>query len=169
MRQNVALCGNGLKRNESCPTVICSQKEPECKPATSSSLTSTLSTSLMGLLRTSDTKPTCHEFKFNQFHSCFSIFNRTMSICTKLYILARSTQKYTVSNILRYKELTLCIRQILDSSKFKDLADDNFEFDENCGKFPKWVEKTVGKGEIARYEQFLLIPHCFQMTCTADT
>ena len=31
------------------------------------------------------------------------------------------------------------------------------------------VENTVGKGEIARYEQFLLFPQCFQKTCTADT
>ena len=26
---------------------------------------------------------------------------------------------------------------------------------------PKRVENTVGKGEIARYEQFLLFPQCF--------
>ena len=26
----------------------------------------------------------------------------------------------------------------------------------------------MGKGEIARYEQFLLFPPCFQKTCTAD-
>ena len=25
----------------------------------------------------------------------------------------------------------------------------------------------MGKGEIARYEQFLLFPRCFQRTCTA--
>ena len=31
------------------------------------------------------------------------------------------------------------------------------------------VENTVGKGEIARYEQFLLFPQCFQKTCTLDT
>ena len=29
--------------------------------------------------------------------------------------------------------------------------------------------KHWGKGEIARYEQFLLFPQCFQKTCTADT
>ena len=29
------------------------------------------------------------------------------------------------------------------------------------------IENTVGKGEIARYEQFLLFPQCFQKTCTA--
>ena len=27
----------------------------------------------------------------------------------------------------------------------------------------------MGKGEIARYEQFLLFPQCFQKTCAADT
>ena len=59
--------------------------------------------------------------------------------------------------------------QILDSSKLKDFADDNFKFDENDKKFSKWVKNTVGKGEIACYEQFLLFPRCFQKTCTADT
>ena len=29
----------------------------------------------------------------------------------------------------------------------------------NVRKFFKWVENTVGKGEIARKEQFLLFPH----------
>ena len=29
----------------------------------------------------------------------------------------------------------------------------------------KQVENTVGKAEIARYEQFLLFPQCFQKTC----
>ena len=42
--------------------------------------------------------------------------------------------------------------QILDSSKLKMFADDNFKFDENGRKFSKRVENTVGKGEIARYE-----------------
>ena len=43
-------------------------------------------------------------------------------------------------------------RQILDSSKLKQFEDNNFKFDENSRKFSKWVETTVGKGEIARYE-----------------
>ena len=34
---------------------------------------------------------------------------------------------------------------------------------------PDGVENTVGKGEIARYEQFLLFPQCFQKACTEDT
>ena len=58
--------------------------------------------------------------------------------------------------------------KIFDSSKLREFADDNFKLDKNDGKFSEWVENTVGKGEIARYEQFLLFPQCFQKTCTAD-
>ena len=50
-------------------------------------------------------------------------------------------------------------------SELKQSADDNFEFDENTRKYTKWVENTVGKGEIACYEQFLLFPLCFQKAC----
>ena len=46
--------------------------------------------------------------------------------------------------------------KILDWSKLKQFADNNFKFDENERKLSKQVENTVGKGEIARYEQFLL-------------
>ena len=54
---------------------------------------------------------------------------------------------------------------ILDSSKLKAFAVDNFKFDENGRKLSKRVENTVGKGEIALYEQFLLFPQCFQNAC----
>ena len=39
---------------------------------------------------------------------------------------------------------------------------------ENGRKLSKSVEKTAGKGEIARYEQFLFFPQCFQkdLYCT---
>ena len=47
----------------------------------------------------------------------------------------------------------------------KQSADNNFKFDENSRNFSKRVENTVGKGEIARYEQFLLFPQCFQKAC----
>ena len=60
-------------------------------------------------------------------------------------------------------------RHILDSSKLKEFADGNFNFDENGRKFFKQIEKNVGKGEIARYEQFLLFPQCFRKTYTANT
>ena len=50
-------------------------------------------------------------------------------------------------------------------SQIEEFADDNFIFDKNGRKLSKWVENTVGKGEIARYEQFLLFPQCFQKAC----
>ena len=31
-----------------------------------------------------------------------------------------------------------------------------------------WVENIVGKGEIARYEQFLLFPQCFPKQSVVD-
>ena len=43
----------------------------------------------------------------------------------------------------------------------KEFADDNFKFDENGRKLSKREENTVGKGEIACYEQFLLFPQSF--------
>ena len=56
--------------------------------------------------------------------------------------------------------------KILDWSKLKQFADNNFKFDENGRQFSKQVENTVGKGGIAGNEQFLLFPKCFQKTCT---
>ena len=55
--------------------------------------------------------------------------------------------------------------KISDSSKLKWFADDNFKFNKNGRILSKWVENIVGKGEIARYEQFLLFPQCFQKAC----
>ena len=40
---------------------------------------------------------------------------------------------------------------------------------DNDKKFSKREENVVEKGEIARFEQFLLCQQCFQKTCTADT
>ena len=44
----------------------------------------------------------------------------------------------------------------------KEFADDNFELGENGRKFSKQVENTVGGGETARYEQFLLSHSVFK-------
>ena len=62
---------------------------------------------------------------------------------------------------LTHYQTTNCV----DSSKLKEFADHNFKFDKNGRKFSKRVENNVGKGEIARYEQYLLFPQCFQKTC----
>ena len=82
--------------------------------------------------------------------------------------------EYRYAHNLCYQEgflskLTLSRQQILDPSKLKEFANENFNFVEKGRKFDKWEENTVEKGEIARYEQFLLFPLCFQKNCTADT
>ena len=58
---------------------------------------------------------------------------------------------------------------LVDLSKLKEFADSDFKVDENDTKFYNKLENTIGKGEIARYEQFLLVPQCFQKIYTADT
>ena len=42
-----------------------------------------------------------------------------------------------------------------------------FRIDENDGKFSEREENAVGKGEIAKYEQFLFLPQSFQKICTS--
>ena len=49
--------------------------------------------------------------------------------------------------------------------QIEEFADDNLKFEENGKQLSKQVENTVGKGKIARYEQFLLFPRCFQKAC----
>ena len=50
------------------------------------------------------------------------------------------------------------------SSKLKQFADDNFNFDGNGVKFSEKVENAVGRGEIACYKEFLFFSQCFQKT-----
>ena len=58
---------------------------------------------------------------------------------------------YVICTSHYYFSLTCYQTTILDSSKLKEFADDNFKFDENGRRLSKWVENTVGKEEIARY------------------
>ena len=48
-------------------------------------------------------------------------------------------------------------------------ADNNFKLNENKGKFSCSIENTVGKREIACYEQFLLYSQSLQKISNADT
>ena len=59
---------------------------------------------------------------------------------------------YQTTNFRLFKTERVCRRQ--------------FQIDENGRKLPKQVENNVEKGEIARYEQFLLFPQCFQKACS---
>ena len=74
--------------------------------------------------------------------------------------LVQVLTKFRVYNIDLYQPFPK--QQILDSSKLREFADNNFKFDKDGQKFSKWVENTVRKGEIARDEQFLLFPQCFK-------
>ena len=55
--------------------------------------------------------------------------------------------------------------KILDWSKLKQIADDLLTLSRTSPSFyvsaVQSLENTVGKGEIARNEQFLLFPQCF--------
>ena len=81
-------------------------------------------------------------------------FTLNGKLCKRKYI---SFVFHTITLILLIGtiiQLTLSQRTILASSKLKEFADDNFKFDENGIKFSERAENTVGKVEIARYEQF---------------
>ena len=78
-------------------------------------------------------------------------------------------QLYRMVVDLKLTYLTLSQTTNFGLFKLKEFADDNLKFHENGRKFSKMVENAVGKGEIARCEQFVLCPLCFPMTFTADT
>ena len=52
--------------------------------------------------------------------------------------------------------------KILDWSKLKAFADDKIKVTEKLKFVLGRVENTVGKGENAGYQHFLLFPQCFQ-------
>ena len=78
--------------------------------------------------------------------------------------LVRSDQAFSYKMNVAFTSLP---NNALDCSKLKQSANKKFKCDENGGNFSERVENTVGKGEIARYEQFLLFPQCFQKSCPA--
>ena len=51
--------------------------------------------------------------------------------------------------------------KILDVTKLKALADDKLNIAKMANSLFDRVEKTVGKGENACYQYFLLFPQCF--------
>ena len=52
--------------------------------------------------------------------------------------------------------------KILDHTKLKAFANDKLNVTKMIISVFDRAENIVGKGEIARYEQFLLFPQCFQ-------
>ena len=66
------------------------------------------------------------------------------------------------------KGLTLFQQQSSDSSKLIEFLEDNFRFDDDGGKSFIRVEISVGKKEMACYEQYLLFAQSFPKIYTAD-
>ena len=88
---------------------------------------------------------------------------------TEIYMKKQYKSSITKNHKIKTNIFSWRFLNPLDSSKLKEFADDNFKFDENGSKLSKWVENTVGKGEIARDEQFLLFQQCFQKACFPGT
>ena len=66
-------------------------------------------------------------------------------------LFANALTHYQMTNFRLFQTERVCRRQL--------------QFDETGEKLSKRIENTVGKGEIAPYEQFLLFPQCFQKAC----
>ena len=58
--------------------------------------------------------------------------------------------------------------KILYQTKLKAFADDKLDVTKKIISVFDRVENIVGKEEIARYEQFLLFPRCFQNLSVVD-
>ena len=83
-------------------------------------------------------------------------FPTVFSTCLDNFLTFSSANSFSLEeskicclvNVLNIS-INLSKTKILDSSKLRAFADDNFKFDKNGRKFSKGVEKTVGKGETA--------------------
>ena len=102
---------------------------------------------------------------------CSVIFDQHCPLCTTFQ--TKATLKCSCNGGLCNSVSYLASHHYYDESTklylvqqpVNPLPDDNFKLDENGIKLSKWVENTVGKGEIACYEQFFLFPQCFQKAC----
>ena len=86
-----------------------------------------------------------------------------------IFFLSQAISSLTVFSIAIYLNSFQNNNIFQTHPELKQLAEDTLKFHENGRRLSKRVENTLGKGEIARYEQFLLFPQCFQKACTADT
>ena len=75
-----------------------------------------------------------------------------------IFIKVKIVSKGRYKSGLCGKELTLSQMTNFRLPNSKSLQTTVLNFDENGRMFFKWVENTVGKGEIARYDQFILFP-----------
>ena len=91
------------------------------------------------------------------FSFSHKIFKKSFS-CSLIFTFPKPSSVPAFNPILGslyYQPFPKC--QILDSSKRKEFAGNNFKFDENSKTFSEQVENTVGKGAISPF-----YPQCFQ-------
>ena len=92
-----------------------------------------------------------------------------ISLCVFLHTVVCHSC-FRVKNFkINHVHTTLPRRQILDSFKLKEFADDILDLMKMIERSQNTMENTVDKREIARRKRFLLFPQCFQKTCTVDT
>ena len=96
----------------------------------------------------------------------FFAWDRYLSLATPRFLSCSRTKPILDNNCTW---LTLSQTIYFRLFQTKRVCRRQFQIDENGRKVSTQVENTVGKGEISRYEQFLLFPLCFQKTCIADT
>ena len=83
---------------------------------------------------------------------CSALLDNVFYQCLMFQVESFYSFKVWSAQNFKVKIQPITRQQILDSSKLKEFVDDNFKFDENGRKLSKWVENTVGKGEIACYK-----------------
>ena len=115
---------------------------------------------------------------FLLFPQCFQPYPRQILIfelclirCLQMLLIwteLKAFKRHTT--LLNHWILWLTLSQMTNFRLFQieRVCRRQFQILSNGGKFSKREENTVGKGDIAHYEQFLFFPLCFQKTCTAD-
>ena len=94
-----------------------------------------------------------------QFSSADFLTHYEIDVNVNLY---QNLSSVTVSNTLAQRSLSSFSNDKYQTSKFKELADDNLKScKKNGGKFASSGGNVFNKEEIAYNEQFLLIQHVF--------
>ena len=111
------------------------------------------------------------EAKFLASHLCWSMWEKSRWLWKGIFVTTgvRKPEQICSSPTFIAVKVALNHNTPTNQSKLKDFADENFKFGESGTMLSKRVQNTVGKGEIARYEQFLFFPQCFQKTFTEET
>ena len=81
--------------------------------------------------------------------------------CPRVFLKARTRKNAPQMQIFKPFASTGQKIEMVSANTGKSLQTAISNLTKNGRKLSKWVENTVGKGEIASNEQFLLLPQCF--------